>query len=106
MQLLLWLGCVDAGASTASFNLKKGRSLLIFIGGEKEQLMSENGRHKIYLKTRKGFVKLALQHGAHLLPVVCSRFVITIFFIMSSQYAFGENEVHTIHQWFMSKLLS
>ena len=85
-QLLLWLGCVDAGASTANYNLKKGRSLLIFIGGEKEQLMSENGKHKIYLKNRKGFVKLALQHGAHLLPM----------------YAFGENDVHTIHLWFMS----
>jgi hypothetical protein len=54
--------------------LKKGRSLLIFIGGEKEQLMSENGKHKIYLKHRKGFVKLALQHGAHLIPMVRSVF--------------------------------
>ncbi len=61
---------MDASAKTASYNLKKDRSLLIFIGGEKEQLMSENGKHKIYLKHRKGFVKLALQYGADLVPMV------------------------------------
>ena len=47
-----------------------GRSILIFIGGEKEQLMTENGKHKIFLSTRKGFIKLALTYGAHLIPVV------------------------------------
>eukprot|EP01034_Spumella_vulgaris_P028604 gene28604-35489_t len=88
-ELLLYTGCVDAGAKTAAYNLKKGRSLLIFIGGEKEQLMSENGKHKIYLRHRKGFVKLALQHGAHLVPM----------------YAFGENDVFTVSQLFMKSRL-
>jgi hypothetical protein len=68
--LLLFLGCVDAGSSTAHYNLKKNRSILIYIGGEKEQLMTTYDEQKIYVKSRKGFIKLALQYGAHLLPMV------------------------------------
>ena len=34
-QMIMFWGCVDASASTAKYNLKRGRSLLIFIGGEK-----------------------------------------------------------------------
>jgi len=70
-EILLLLGCVDAGASTAHYNLKKGRSILIFVGGEKEQMWTTPGEHKIYLKNRKGFVKLALQYGVDLVPMYC-----------------------------------
>ncbi len=76
---MMW-GCVDASSSTAEYNMKKGYSLLIFVGGEKEQLMTKPNEHKIYLKSRKGFVKLALKHGADLVPM----------------YAYGENECYTI----------
>lgn len=79
-ELLLNLGCVDACSYTANYNLKKNRSILVFIGGEREQLMTEQGKHKIYLKSRKGFIKLALQHGAALVPI----------------YTFGETDVYTI----------
>jgi hypothetical protein len=78
-DLLLLLGCVDASAHTAHHNMKKGRSILVFVGGEKEQLLSMNGEHKVYLNNRKGFVRLALQYGAHLVPMYC----------------FGENECYT-----------
>lgn len=64
------LGCVDASSATCHYNLKRKRSILIFIGGEKEQLMTEPGSHKIYLLNRKGFVKLALQYGCDLVPMV------------------------------------
>lgn len=40
------------------------------IGGEKEQLMTKPNEQKIYIKHRKGFIKLALQFGAHLVPMV------------------------------------
>lgn len=59
---------MDASAYTAHYNLRKGRSILIFVGGEKEQLMTVSGQHKIYVKNRKGFVKLALQYGIDLIP--------------------------------------
>jgi len=76
-ELLLWLGNVDAGASTAHYNLKKQRSLLIFVGGEAEQLMTTRGVHQVFLAKRKGFIKLAIQYGVPLVPVYC----------------FGENDV-------------
>lgn len=79
-ELMLFLGCVDARAATAHLNMRKGRSLLIFIGGEKEQLMTQPGSHKIYLKDRKGFVKLAIQYGFHLVPM----------------YVYGENEAYSV----------
>ncbi len=70
-ELCLFLGCVDASPSTAKYNISKGRSIFIYIGGEKEQLMTEPSKHKIYLSSRKGFVKLALQHGTPLVPMYC-----------------------------------
>lgn len=66
----MFLGFVDAGAKTAHYNLKKNNSLYILIGGEREQLLSSSWTQKVYIKNRKGFVKLALQYGAHLVPVV------------------------------------
>jgi hypothetical protein len=70
MKILLFLGCVDASSSTCHYNLKRGRSILVFIGGEKEQLLTKPGNHKIFLKSRKGFVKLALEYGVDLVPMV------------------------------------
>jgi 2-acylglycerol O-acyltransferase 2 len=84
-EMLLWLGCVDAGTRTAHHNLKCGRSILIFVGGEKEQLMTTPGVHQIFLNNRKGFVKLALEYGSPLVPM----------------YAFGENEVFYVSKLFM-----
>mmetsp|Transcript_31905 Transcript_31905/g.45928 ORF Transcript_31905/g.45928 Transcript_31905/m.45928 type:complete len:322 (-) Transcript_31905:119-1084(-) len=77
-ELVLLLGCVDASSATAKYNLKKNRSILIYVGGEREQLMTEKGTHKIFVKNRKGFVKLALQYGAHIVPM----------------YTFGENDLY------------
>jgi 1-acyl-sn-glycerol-3-phosphate acyltransferase len=84
-DLLLWLGGVDASSATAHHNLRKRRSLLIFVGGEREQLMTKENQHKIYLAKRKGFVKLALQYGAHLVPMYC----------------FGENECYTVSSFLL-----
>lgn len=70
LKVLLWLGCVDAGSKTAHHNLKKGRSILIFIGGEREQLLTTPGEHTIFLSNRKGFIKLALEYGTPLVPMV------------------------------------
>jgi len=72
------LGCVDASKPTAEYNLRKGRSLLIFVGGEKEQLMTRRHEHKVVVKSRQGFVRLALEHGVDLVPM----------------YVFGENDCY------------
>lgn len=52
-------------------------SLLLYPGGEREQMMTVRGKHRLYLKQRKGFVKIAIESGASLVPV----------------YVFGETDV-------------
>lgn len=55
----------------------KGNAVVIVIGGAAESLASSPGVNTVVVKHRKGFVKLALQFGADLVPV----------------YSFGENEL-------------
>ncbi|XP_061104122.1 diacylglycerol O-acyltransferase 2-like isoform X2 [Conger conger] len=55
-----------------------GNAVVIVVGGAAESLNCAPGVNSVTLKNRKGFVKLALQQGADLVPV----------------YSFGENEVY------------
>ncbi|XP_048873550.1 diacylglycerol O-acyltransferase 2 [Brienomyrus brachyistius] len=55
-----------------------GNAVIIVVGGAAESLDCAPGMNSVTLKNRKGFVKLALQKGADLVPV----------------YSFGENEVY------------
>mmetsp|Transcript_1111 Transcript_1111/g.1453 ORF Transcript_1111/g.1453 Transcript_1111/m.1453 type:complete len:313 (+) Transcript_1111:50-988(+) len=77
-EFCLWLGCVDASKKMATKVLSEGFSTLILVGGEQEQVRARPGDHTIYLKRRKGFVRLALEHGCALVPV----------------YAWGENDLY------------
>ncbi|XP_004587245.2 2-acylglycerol O-acyltransferase 3-like isoform X2 [Ochotona princeps] len=56
--------------------LQLGQAVVIVIGGVQEALYTEPGQHCLELLNRKGFVRLALRHGASLVPV----------------YSFGEND--------------
>lgn len=58
-------------------NSGKGNAVVIVIGGAAESLASAPGVNTVVVKHRKGFVRLALQYGADLVPV----------------YSFGENEL-------------
>ncbi|CAL1267901.1 unnamed protein product [Larinioides sclopetarius] len=55
----------------------KGNALIIIVGGAAEALDAHPGDVNLTLKTRRGFVRLALKHGASLVPV----------------FAFGENDL-------------
>ena len=78
-ELWLWSYCVDASKKTAVYVMEKLRcSVFVYPGGEREQMETVRGKHIIYLQSRKGFVKLAMQQGAMLVPV----------------YAFGECELY------------
>ncbi|XP_036135613.1 2-acylglycerol O-acyltransferase 3 [Molossus molossus] len=57
---------------------QRGQAMVIVIGGAHEALFSIPGEHHLILQNRKGFVRLALRHGASLVPV----------------YSFGENDVY------------
>jgi hypothetical protein len=58
----LWLGVVDAGASTAHRVLANGYSMQLFPGGIQEQLATDSNKPKIVAKGRMGFIKLALSY--------------------------------------------
>ncbi|KAJ3588978.1 hypothetical protein NHX12_009829 [Muraenolepis orangiensis] len=55
----------------------KGNALAIVIGGAEESLYSAPGVNAVVMRQRQGFVRLALEYGADLVPV----------------YSFGENEL-------------
>ncbi|CAF4525374.1 unnamed protein product [Rotaria sp. Silwood2] len=62
----------------------QGNALVIIIGGAREMYLTKNDTMKLYLKTRQGFVRLALKHGASLVPVI----------------SFGENELYRRYTYF------
>jgi 1-acyl-sn-glycerol-3-phosphate acyltransferase len=70
-EICLWLKAVDASRSTAEKVLKSGKSILVYPGGVPEIFLTEpeSKENKIMLKKRLGFVKLAIRHGAELVPV-------------------------------------
>ncbi|KAH8698254.1 diacylglycerol acyltransferase type 2A [Talaromyces proteolyticus] len=55
-----------------------GRAITIVIGGARESLDAQPGRLRLVLKSRKGFVRLAVRTGADLVPVL----------------GFGENDLY------------
>ncbi|XP_070699440.1 2-acylglycerol O-acyltransferase 3b isoform X1 [Pempheris klunzingeri] len=55
----------------------KGNAVVIVIGGAAESLASSPGVNTVVMRQRKGFVRVALEFGADLVPV----------------YSFGENEL-------------
>ncbi|XP_045850187.1 2-acylglycerol O-acyltransferase 3 [Meles meles] len=56
---------------------RRGQAVIIMVGGAQESLYAIPGKHYLILRNRKGFVRLALRHGASLVPV----------------YTFGENDI-------------
>ncbi|XP_054721576.1 2-acylglycerol O-acyltransferase 1-like [Uloborus diversus] len=73
-------GVCAASKESIEWNLTregKGNALVLVVGGAAEALDAHPGSVTLVLKRRKGFVKLALKHGASLVPV----------------FAFGENDI-------------
>ena len=78
-ELWLWSYCIDASKPTAVRIMEKDHcSIFVYPGGEREQLETIYKKHRLVLRDRKGFVKLAMQQGADLVPV----------------YAFGETSLY------------
>eukprot|EP00415_Alexandrium_ostenfeldii_P001130 UN1130 len=67
-ELALWTRCIDASRPVAARALKHGHSLMVIPGGEMEMIRTTKGREQVCLSTRLGFVKLALQANAALVP--------------------------------------
>jgi hypothetical protein len=77
-EVCLWTRLIDASKEVANRWLEKGKSLFIIIGGEAEQMLTQQGKEICFVKKRKGFIKLALKHQARVVPV----------------YVFGTNHVY------------
>ncbi|EGZ24864.1 hypothetical protein PHYSODRAFT_486821 [Phytophthora sojae] len=69
-ELCLWMGGVDASRSTGEKVLDEGNSIVVYPGGV-AGIFKTNPNSKetqLVLKNRLGFVKLAMNHGADLVP--------------------------------------
>ncbi|KAI9205895.1 diacylglycerol acyltransferase [Polychytrium aggregatum] len=78
-EVLLSLGICSVSRKSCENVLKKGpgNSIMIVVGGAAEALHAFPGTNELVIKSRYGFVKLALRNGASLVPV----------------YSFGENDI-------------
>ncbi|NXV21772.1 MOGT2 acyltransferase, partial [Cepphus grylle] len=73
-------GLVSSSKESASYVLQKpegGNMLAIIVGGAQEALDARPGSYTLLLKNRKGFVRLAIEHGTPLVPI----------------FSFGENDL-------------
>jgi hypothetical protein len=77
-DLLVGGGVVDAARYNARRVLDEGYSLGLVPGGATEALYAMPGRHAVYIKARRGFIKLAMETGSALVPC----------------YSFGECELY------------
>lgn len=78
-ELWLWSYCIDATKASAVKAMRQLKaSIFVYPGGELEQIETVYKRHIVMLSMRKGFVKLAIEEGAELVPV----------------YAFGESDLY------------
>ncbi|KAG6840504.1 hypothetical protein C0991_006301 [Blastosporella zonata] len=78
-DILLALGVCSVSKKSCSniLNAGPGSAITIVVGGAAESLSARPGTANLTLRRRLGFIKLAIQHGADLVPV----------------FSFGENDV-------------
>ena len=68
-EIAMWTRCVDARRSVAEGLLDNQYSILVLPGGMDEQLVTQYQTETIYLRKRKGFIKLAMRKGVPVVPV-------------------------------------
>ncbi|KAK0487086.1 diacylglycerol acyltransferase-domain-containing protein [Armillaria novae-zelandiae] len=82
-DLIMWMGIASVSKRSCSNILEggPGQSIAIVIGGAAESLSAHPGTVDLTLKKRLGFIKIAIQQGASLVPV----------------FSFGENDGTTVY---------
>ena len=78
-DIILAMGICSVSKQSCSSILKSGpgSAITIVVGGAAESLSARPGTADLTLRKRLGFIKLAIQYGADLVPV----------------FSFGENDV-------------
>ncbi|THH16684.1 hypothetical protein EW146_g3995 [Bondarzewia mesenterica] len=79
-EILQLLGVCSVSKRSCSNILKggSGQAIIIVVGGAAESLSARPGTADLTLRRRLGFIKIAIQHGADLVPV----------------FSFGENDIY------------
>lgn len=72
------MGVIPASAESIKAALKPGNAVILVPGGAAEALDTKSGEYILTLARRTGFFRLALQHGADLVPT----------------FGFGENNIY------------
>ena len=67
-HLWWWIGGRSADKHTMHHLLTQGHTVVLIPGGVQECTYLQSGRETIFLRSRKSFVRIAMQHGAHLHP--------------------------------------
>jgi len=67
-DLLNWMDFSCVARSTFHRFMSTGQNVCLIPGGFEEATLYERGKHRVYIKKRFGFVKIALQHGYKLHP--------------------------------------
>ena len=62
---------------------KRGQACVVVVGGAQESLDVQPGKYSLTILNRKGFIKMALTTGAHLVPV----------------FSFGENDLYKTYSY-------
>src|SRR5215217_9223256 len=70
LSFLRKYGTVAASSENARRALESGAALLVYPGGDYEVHRPSWERHRVDFAGRKGFIRLALEHGVPIVPVV------------------------------------
>ena len=79
-DLFILMGYLSCSKKTMDYNLKRGQSLVVVLGGASEVAFFDKYNYNVIVDKRFGFFKLALENGVDIVPV----------------FTFGENDIHTV----------
>ncbi|KAF4041799.1 Diacylglycerol acyltransferase domain-containing protein [Phytophthora infestans] len=68
-DLLNWMDFSSVAKSTFQQRMSNRQNVCLIPGGFEEATLYERGKHRVYIKKRFGFIKLALQYGYKVHPV-------------------------------------